>query len=146
MEGYYNNPQDTAREIKDGWLQTGDLGYVDEDGYLYLTGMKKDMIILKGQNIWPGDIEETLCSYYKVEKAAVVGIPDKLRGEIVGAVVQLKGGFDATEQEIRNFCQSRMADYKLPKKVFFTKALPETTAKEISKKKPADYLPNISSQ
>jgi len=146
MDGYYNNPQDTAREIKDGWLQTGDLGYVDEDGYLYLTGMKKDMIILKGQNIWPGDIEEVLCSYYKVEKAAVLGIPDKLRGEIVGAVVQLKDGFDATEQEIRNFCQSRMADYKLPKRVFFTKALPEMTAKEISKKKPADYLPNISSQ
>ena len=146
MEGYYNNPIDTAEEIKDGWLQTGDLGYVDEDGYLYLTGMKKDMIILKGQNIWPGDIEEVLCSYHKVEKAAVVGIPDKLRGEIVGAVVQLKSGFDATEQEIRNFCQSRVADYKLPKRVFFTKSLRQTTSKPIRKKKPEDYLPDISSQ
>jgi len=146
MEGYYNNPRDTAREIKNGWLQTGDLGYVDEGGYLYLTGMKKDMIILKGQNIWPGDIEKVLCSYYKVDKAAVVGIPDRLRGEIVGAVVQLKSGFDATEQEIRHFCQSRMADYKLPKRVFFTQSLPQTTARQISKKKPADYLPDIPSQ
>ena len=146
MTGYYDNPQATAEVIKDGWLQTGDLGYMDEDGYLYLTGMKKDMLILKGQNIWPGDIEDVLCRYYKVAKAAVVGIPDRLRGEIVGAVVELKRGFDATEQEIRNFCQSRMADYKLPKKVFFTDSLRKIPASKISKKKLEDYLPYISSR
>ena len=146
MMGYYDNPQATAEVIKDGWLQTGDLGYMDEDGYLYLTGMKKDMLILKGQNIWPGDIEDVLCRYYKVAKAAVVGIPDRLRGEIVGAVVELKKGFDATEQEIRNFCQSRMADYKLPKKVFFTDSLRKIPASKISKKKLEDYLPYISSR
>ncbi len=146
MKGYYNNPQDTAKVIKNGWLQTGDLGYVDEDGYLYLTGLKKDMIILKGQNIWPGDIEEVLRSYYKVAKAAVVGIPDRLRGEIVGAIVELKSRFDATEQEIRNFCQGRMADYKLPKKVFFTRSLPERTAGKAGKRKLEEYLPGISSQ
>jgi long-chain acyl-CoA synthetase len=146
MKGYYNNPQDTAKVIKNGWLQTGDLGYVDEDGYLHLTGLKKDMIILKGQNIWPGDIEEVLCRYYKVARAAVVGIPDRLRGEIVGAVVELKSRFDATEQEIRNFCQSRMADYKLPKKVFFTRSLPERTAGKAGKRKLEEYLPGISSQ
>jgi len=145
MKGYYNNPGDTAKVIKNGWLQTGDLGYVDEDGYLYLTGMKKDMIILKGQNVWPGDIEEVLCSYYKVAKAAVVGIPDRLRGEIVGAIVELKDRTDATEQEIRNFCQSRMADYKLPKKVFVTKSLPKKDANKESKKKPEDYLSDVPS-
>jgi len=145
MKGYYNNPQDTAEVIKNGWLQTGDLGYVDEDGYLYLTGMKKDMIILKGQNVWPGDIEEVLCRYYKVAKAAVVGIPDRLRGEIVGAIVKLKDKTSATEQEIRNFCQSRMADYKLPKKVFFTKSLRKRAANNPSKRKLEDYLSDVPS-
>jgi long-chain acyl-CoA synthetase len=143
MKGYYNNPGDTTRVIKDGWLQTGDLGYVDQDGYLYLTGMKKDMIILKGQNVWPADIEEVLRSHDKVAGVAVVGIPDRLRGEIVGAVVQLKNGASATEQEIRNFCQSRMADYKLPKKVFITEWLREKD--EESKKKPEDYLTEVPS-
>ena len=143
MKEYYNNPRDTAEMIKNGWLQTGDLGYVDEDGYLYLTGMKKDMIILKGQNIWPGDIEQVLCSYYKVAQAAVVGIPDRLRGEIVGAVVKLKSRFEATEQEIRNFCQSRMADYKLPKKVFFTSSLQNRPANNRRKKKLEDYLTDV---
>jgi len=144
MKEYYNNPRDTAEVIKNGWLHTGDLGYVDEDGYLYLTGMKKDMIILKGQNIWPGDIEQVLCSYYKVARAAVVGIPDRLRGEIVGAVVKLKDGFEATEQELRTFCQSRMADYKLPKKVFFTSSLRSRPANSSGKKKLADYFADVS--
>ena len=140
MQGYYKNPRDTTDVIKNGWLLTGDLGYMDEDGYLYLTGMKKDMIILKGQNIWPDDIEEVLRSHAKVADAAVVGIPDPLRGEIVGAFVKLKDGMSATEQEIRNFCQSRMADYKLPKKVFFTGSLPPGTAGKEGKKKLEDYL------
>jgi len=145
MKGYYNNPQDTAQVIKNGWLQTGDLGYVDEAGYLYLTGMKKDMIILKGQNVWPGDIEEVLCRYDKVAEAAAVGIPDRLRGEIVAAVVKLKSGLYATEQELRNFCQSRMADYKLPKKVFFTRSLRKRGINKASKKRPEDYLPDVPS-
>lgn len=145
MKGYYNNPRDTAKVIKNGWLQTGDLGYMDEDGYLYLTGMKKDMIILKGQNVWPGDIEEVLRSYDKVAEAAVVGIPDRLRGEVVSAIVRLKDGTSATEQEIRNFCQSRMADYKLPKKVFVTKSLRKRDSNKESKKKPEDYLSDVPS-
>jgi long-chain acyl-CoA synthetase len=140
MKEYYNNSRDTTEVVRNGWLLTGDLGYVDEDGYLYLTGMKKDMIILKGQNIWPGDIEEVLRCHPDVADAAVVGIPDQLRGEIVGAFVRLKDGTSATEQEIRNFCQSHMADYKLPKKVFFTSSLPKRAAGEAGKKKLDDYL------
>jgi long-chain acyl-CoA synthetase len=143
MQGYYNNPRDTAEVIKNSWLLTGDLGYMDEDGYLYLTGMKKDMIILKGQNIWPDDIEEVLRRHAKVADAAVLGIPDRLRGEIVGAVVKLKDGVSATEQEIRNFCQSRMSDYKLPKKVFFTSSLPQRAAGKAGKKKPEDYISDM---
>jgi long-chain acyl-CoA synthetase len=145
MKEYYNNPQATAEAIKNGWLHTGDLGSVDEDGYLFLRGMKKNMIILKGQNIYPADIEEVLCSYYKVAKAVVVGIPDKLRGEVVGAIIKLKRRFTATEQEIRSFCQSRLADYKLPKKIFFTKSLLKSAKAKIGKKKLEDYLPDLSS-
>jgi long-chain acyl-CoA synthetase len=145
MQGYYNNSKATAEVIKNGWLHTGDLGRVDEDGYLFLSGMKKDMIILKGQNVYPSDIEEVLCSYYKVARAVVVGIPDKLRGEIVGAIVKLKSRFTATEQEIRSFCQERLADYKLPKKIIFTKSLLKNATAKIGKKKLEDYFPDLSS-
>ena len=145
MQSYYNNPQATAETIKNGWLYTGDLGSIDEDGYLFLSGMKKDMIILKGQNIYPSDIEEVLCSYCKVAKAVVVGIPDKLRGEIVGAIIKLKTKFTATEQEIKSFCQTRLADYKLPKKIIFTKSLLKNAKARIGKKKLEDYLPHLSS-
>ncbi|MBA7691600.1 Long-chain-fatty-acid--CoA ligase [subsurface metagenome] len=123
MEGYYNNPQATAETIKDGWLYTGDIGRVDEDGYLFLSGRKKNIIILKGQNIYPSDVEEVLCTHPKVAGAIVVGVPDRLRGEIVSATISLKEGEVATEQEIRQFCQEHMADYKLPRKIIFTDSL-----------------------
>jgi long-chain acyl-CoA synthetase len=123
MEGYYNNPQATNETIKDGWLHTGDIGRIDEDGYLFLSGRKKNIIILKGQNIYPSDVEEVLCAHPKVAGAIVVGIPDRLRGEIVGAAIRLKEGEVATEQEIRQFCQERMADYKLPRKIIFADSL-----------------------
>jgi len=126
MKGYYNNPQATNETIKDGWLHTGDIGRIDEDGYLFLSGRKKNIIILKGQNIYPSDIEEVLCTHPKVAGAAVAGIPDRLRGEIVGAAIRLKEGEVATEQEIRQFCQERMADYKLPRKIIFTDSLPSS--------------------
>ncbi len=126
MEGYYNNPQATAETIKDGWLYTGDIGRIDEDGYLFLSGRKKNIIILKGQNIYPSDIEEVLCTHPKVAGAVVVGIPDRLRGEIVSAAISLKEGEVATEQEIRQFCQKRMADYKLPRKIIFTNSLADS--------------------
>jgi len=144
MEGYYNNPRATAEVIKDGWLYTGDIGSIDEDGYLFLSGMKKNMIILKGQNIYPGDIEEVLCAHPKVAEAVVVGIPDKLRGEVVGAIVRLKKRVTVTEQEIRHFCQIRLADYKLPKLIIFTKSLLKKARTRIDKPKLEDYLPDLS--
>lgn len=145
MKGYYNNPQATAEIIKDGWLYTGDMGRVDEDGYLFLTGMKKDIIILKGQNVYPSDIEEVLSTHPKVDKAIVIGIPDKVRGEIVGAAISLKEGEVTTEQEIRQFCQERMADYKLPRQIIFTNSLPTTIATKISRENLRDYLSTLSS-
>jgi len=133
MKGYYNNPQATAETIKDGWLYTGDIGRVDEDGYLFLTGRKKETIIVKGQNIYPSDIEDVLYTHPKVAEAAVVGIPDELRGEVVRAVISLKEGEATTEEEIRRFCRKHMSDYKVPKQVIFIDSLPKTATGKIRK-------------
>jgi long-chain acyl-CoA synthetase len=127
MTGFYNNPQATAEVIKNGWLYTGDIGKVDEDGYLFITGRKRRMLILKGQNIYPDDIGEVLVTHPKIAEAKVVGVPDVIRGETVRAIIRLKPGEVATEQEIRQFCQNRMADYKLPREITFADVMPETT-------------------
>lgn len=123
MDGYYNNPELTAETVRNGWLYTGDLGKLDEDGYLYITGRKKRMLILKGQNVYPSDIEQVLRTHPKVSEVRVTGTPDELRGEVVQATIRLKTGVTATEQEIRRFCQERMADYKSPKQIIFTDGL-----------------------
>lgn len=133
MKGYYNNPQATAEAIRDGWLYTGDIGRVDEDGCLFILGRKKEMIIAKGQNIYPSDIEDVLYTHPKVAEAAVVGIPDKLRGEVVRAVISLKEGEATTEEEIKRFCRKCMADYKVPKQVIFMDSLPKTANGKIRK-------------
>ena len=131
MKGFYNNPQATALVIKDGWLYTGDIGKVDEDGYLFIVGRKKAMIIVKGQNVFPSDIEEVLHTNSKVAEAMVVGIPDELRGEIVRAVISLKEGEVATEEEIKRFCRQHLANYKVPKQIMFVDSLPRTATGKI---------------
>jgi len=141
MKGYYHNPQATAKAIKDGWLYTGDIGKVDEDGYLFIVGRKKDTIIRKGQNISPSDIEDVLHSHPKVAEAAVVGIPDEVRGEIVRACISLKQGEAATEEEIRYFCLERMADYKVPRQIIFLDSLPKTTTGKIREEDLKGRLP-----
>ena len=128
MNEYYNNPQATAEVIKDGWLYTGDIGKVDGDGNLFITGRKKELIIVKGQNIYPGDIEGVLCAHPKVAAAMVVGVPDELRGEVVKASIRLKKGEVATEEELRRFCREHMADYKLPRQIMFVDSFPGTGA------------------
>ena len=134
MKGYYNNPRATAEVINDGWLHTGDIGRVDEDGRVFLSaGRKKDVIIVKGQNIYPGDVEEVLHSHPKVAEVAVVGISDKERGEIPKAVIRLKEGEVVTEQEIKRFCRKHMADYKVPRQLSFVDSLPRTAAGKINK-------------
>jgi len=135
MKGYYNNPEDSASAIKDGWLYTGDVGSLDEDGYLHLSGRKKRMIILKGQNVYPIDIEAVLSTHNKIARVKVTGIPDILRGEIVQADIKLKDEASATEHEIRSFCQGRMADYKLPKRIIFTNSVPEGAATKVTRKR-----------
>ena len=135
MKGYYGNPQATAEVIKDGWLYTGDIGKVDEDDCLFITGRKKEVIIAKGQNIYPIDIEGMLSGHPKVAEVAVLAVPDEMRGEVVWAVISLKEGEVATEQEIKQFCLERMANYKTPKQVIFVDSLPKTTTGEIDKER-----------
>jgi len=133
MNGYYRNPRATAEMIKNGWLYTDDIGKLDRDGNLFILGRKKEMIIVKGQNIYPSDIEDVLYTHPKVAETAVVGIPDELRGEEVRAVISLKEGEVATEQEIKRFCLERIANYKVPKQVIFLDSLPKTATGKISK-------------
>jgi len=134
MNGYYNNPQATAEVIKNGWLHTGDMGKLDEEGRLFLVvGRKKDMVIAKGQNIYPSDIEQVLASHPKVAEAAVVGIPDEARGESPKAFIKLRTGEVATEQEIKKFCLERLANYKVPREITFVGSLPKTAEGKIDK-------------
>jgi long-chain acyl-CoA synthetase len=127
MKGYYNNPEATAEVIKSGWLHTGDIGRIDEEGWLFLSaGRKKDVIIAKGQNIYPSDIEKVLAGHPKVAEVGVVGIRDEVRGETPRAIIRLKAGEVATEQEIKKFCLKHLANYKVPREVVFTGSLPET--------------------
>ena len=127
MAGFHNKPEATARVMKNGWLHTGDIGWMDDDGNLFITARKRIMLILKGQNIFPQDIEEVLNTHPKIAESRIVGVIDILRGETVKALVRLKSGETTTEQEIRQFCQGRMADYKLPREVVFMESIPEET-------------------
>ena len=124
MKGYWNLPEETAKTIKDGWFHTGDLGYVDEDGYFYITGRKKDIIIRGGENVSPVEVEEVLLQHPAVAEAGVVGIPDAVYGEEIKAFVVIKPGKRANEEELIAFCKDRLPTFKSPKKVQFMKSLP----------------------
>lgn len=133
MQGYFNNPEATAQVLKDGWLDTGDIGRIDEDRELVFLARKKELIIVKGQNVCPSDIEEVLCTHPRIAEAAVVGVDDELRGEKVRAVVSLKPGATVTEKEIKEYCRKYMATYKVPKEVIIMPALPRTATGKVRK-------------
>jgi long-chain acyl-CoA synthetase len=136
MNEYYNNPQATAQVVKDGWLYTGDIGWIDGDGWLFLAaGRKKDMIINKGQNVCPSDIEEIIGSHPKVAEVAVVGVADESRGEVPRAVIKLKAGKRASELEIKQFCLEHLANYKVPREVIFTESLPKAPDGRVDKER-----------
>ncbi|MHB9058574.1 MAG: long-chain-fatty-acid--CoA ligase [Bacillota bacterium] len=126
MKGYWNRPEETAKALRDGWLYTGDIAKMDEEGYFYIVDRKKDLIIAGGFNIYPRDVEEVLFEHPKVMEAAVAGIPDPYRGETVKAYVVLKPGETATEEEIIAFCRERMAAFKAPRLLEFRTSLPKT--------------------
>jgi fatty-acyl-CoA synthase len=136
MKGYYGMPEETARIIDaEGWLHSGDLGELDQAGYLRVTGRIKDMIIRGGENIYPREIEEFLYTVEGVEDAQVVGVADQKYGEVVGAFVRRKTGSELSEEDVREACRHRLARYKCPKYVFFVDSFPSTANGKIQKYK-----------
>jgi long-chain acyl-CoA synthetase len=132
MAGYWNQPQETEQVLDaDGWLHTGDIATMDEDGYFYIVDRKKDLILSAGFNVYPREVEEVLYGHPKVLEAAVIGLPDKVRGEKVTAYIVLKPGETATAQEIRAYCRERMAHYKEPRAVYFRDELPMSMAGKV---------------
>src|SRR5207237_1436143 len=124
MKGYWNLPDATASTIRAGWLRTGDAGYFDSDGYLYIQDRVKDMIISGGENIYPAEVESALFGHPAVADVAVIGVPDERWGEAVKAVVVKKPGAAVTPGELIGWARERIAGYKLPKSVDFAEALP----------------------
>ncbi|MBW1704152.1 MAG: AMP-binding protein, partial [Deltaproteobacteria bacterium] len=118
MREYYKNPEATRDTIIDGWLLTGDMARLDEDGFIWLVDRKKDIIISGGENIFPVEIEDFLMENRKIQDAAVIGIPDDRLGEIVTAIIKVKPGDEMTEEELLGFCEG-LPRYKRPRKVFF---------------------------
>lgn len=131
MKGYWNMPEETANTLRDGWLYTGDIARVDEDGYLYIIDRKKDLIIASGYNIYPRDVEEVLYEHPSVQEAVVIGVPDPYRGETVKAVIVLKEGKVASEEELIEYCKQNLAPYKVPKIIEFRNELPKTNVGKI---------------
>ncbi|WP_423801529.1 long-chain-fatty-acid--CoA ligase [Neobacillus sp. SAB-20_R2A] len=127
MKGYWNRPKDTEDVIKDGWLFTGDIAKMDEDGYLYILDRKKDMIIASGYNVYPREVEEVLYKLEGVEEAIVIGVPDSYRGETVKAFIKLKDGCGISVEEIIAFAKANLAPYKAPKEVEILVELPKSS-------------------
>ncbi len=134
MQGYWNNPEETAGQLKDGWLYTGDIAVRDEDDYFFIVDRKKDMIIAGGYNIYPREIDEALYEHPKIQDAVTIGIPDEYRGETVKSFVVPKEGEALTEEEVIDFCKDSLAPFKRPKFVEFRESLPKSAVGKILRK------------
>jgi len=138
MMGYYKKPEETALVLEDGWVKTGDVGFLDEDGYLTIVDRKKDVIIASGFNIYPKEIDELLMTHSKILEVCTVGVPDAYRGETVKVFVVVKPGQTLTAEEVIGFCKERLAGYKVPKLVEFIAALPKTVVGKILRRELRD--------
>jgi fatty-acyl-CoA synthase len=133
MRGYWDDPVRTAEVIKDGWMHTGDLATIDNEGYCNIVGRAKDMLIRGGENVYPREIEEFLFRHSKVQSAQVFGVPDQKYGEEICAWIVLKPGNDCTEDEIREFCRNQIAHYKVPRYIRFVEEVPMTVTGKAQK-------------
>jgi long-chain acyl-CoA synthetase len=134
MKGYLNRPEETKEALRGGWFHTGDLGFMDEDGYITIVDRLKDMIIVGGFNVYPREIEEVLYAHPAVQDAAVIGVPDELRGEVPKAFVTLRPGQQVTSAELLRYLRERLANYKVPKTIEFRDNLPKTETGKVLKK------------
>lgn len=135
MKGYWNRPEETERALRDGWLRTGDMARMDEEGFFYIMDRMKDMIIAGGYNIFPREIEEVLFEHPEIEEAAALGVPDPYRGETVKVYAVLKPGSKLTESELKDWCKERLAAYKVPRIYAFRDSLPKTMAGKVLRRK-----------
>ncbi len=131
MLAYWQKPEETEEVLKDGWLYTGDIAHMDEDGFFYIVDRKKDLIITGGYNVYPRDVEEVLYTHPAVREATCAGVPDAYWGEMVKAYIVLKAETSATEEEILAYCEGKLAAYKIPKKLEFREALPKTAVGKV---------------
>jgi fatty-acyl-CoA synthase len=138
MKGYWGKPEATASAIVDGWFATGDAGYFDEEGYLYIHDRVKDMIVSGAENIYPAEVENALMGHPAIADVAVIGVPDEKWGEAVKACVVLKPAATATADEIVQFCRTRIASYKCPKSIDFVTALPRNPSGKILRRELRD--------
>jgi long-chain acyl-CoA synthetase len=134
MKGYHRLPEETAKTITNGWLHTGDLGKMDDEGFITITGRKKDLIISAGENIYPREIEEALAQHPKVKEVAVIGVKDQVRGEVPKAFVIPKDGCTLDEKELRSYCRECLANYKIPKHFEIVADLPRTPTGKVLKR------------
>ncbi len=133
MQGYWNLPAQTADALRGGWLLTGDIGYVDEDGYFYITDRKKDMLLVNGINVYPREVEEVFYQFQGVKEAAVIGIPDPRKGEQPLAFIAGEDGIQLDEKTLHAFVRERLADYKVPRRIVFMPALPRNATGKVLK-------------
>jgi long-chain acyl-CoA synthetase len=131
MKGYWNRPEETAIALRDGWLYTGDVARMDEDGFFYIVQRKKDMIIVSGFNVYPNEVEDVLFTHPAVLEAAVIGVPDQYRGEAVKAFITLRPGANATADEVIEFCRANLAKYKIPSLIEFMPSLPKSAVGKV---------------
>jgi acyl-CoA synthetase (AMP-forming)/AMP-acid ligase II len=134
MKGYWKNDEATAKSIQNGWFYTGDAGYLDEDGYLYIHDRIKDMIVSGGENVYPAEVENALFDHPAIGDVAVIGVPDEKWGEAVKAVVVLKPSMRATQEEIIAHSRTKIAGYKVPKSIDFTDVLPRNPTGKLLKR------------
>jgi len=134
MLGYFHRPEETKKAIRGGWLFTGDMAKIDNDGYIYIAGRKKEMILSRGMNVYPTEIENVLKAHPEIKEAAVVGKKDKIRGEAPAAFIVLENGSCLCEKEILQFCRDKLASYKIPRLIEFRKELPKTPTGKLLKR------------
>jgi long-chain acyl-CoA synthetase len=134
MRGYHGRPEETETTLRDGWLYTGDIGYVDAEGYVFLVDRKKDMIIVGGYNVYPRSVDEVLFKHPKVAEVATVGRPNERLGEELVAFVVVKSGVTLNEAEFFDYCRDNLVKYRRPVEVTFMASLPRTNAKKLDKR------------
>jgi acyl-CoA synthetase (AMP-forming)/AMP-acid ligase II len=137
MQAYYHNPEATADTLKNGWLYTGDIAKIDEDGFIWLVDRKKDVIITGGENVYPVEIEDFLQTHESIQDVAIIGLPSLRLGEIATAIVKLKPGHELTKDEVKAYC-SALPRYKRPRKVYFDD-VPRNPSSTLSPKSLMDF-------